>query len=635
MKFYIRLMASTLFCTGLYAQKYPASAISADIKAKAHLVVRDFKTTFTVKEIGEAVTKIEEVITIMDEKGVENSTIVIPYNKFTKVNDIEAVLYDENGTQIKKLKRGDIENLSGGSGSNSIDDSYFKYAHLSHAKFPYTIAFGYEITSKNMMFYPTWQPIPYNTEGISVEKASFNVVIPDGLSLRYKEQNMPTKALISKVGNNSSYLWEVSNLKAIESEAYSPNLNEILPTVYTAPTAFKVDNYTGNINNWSDLAQFYYSLNQERGKIPTELAQKIKDLVKNEPNETAKIKKVYEYLQANTRYVSIQLGIGGWQSMKAQDVATKGYGDCKALTTFTQSMLEEIGIKSLQALVKAGGDASDILTDFPSFQFNHVFLCVPQKKDTLWLECTSQTNPFGYLSDFTSNRHVLLVEENGGKLVKTPSYQSIDNQLLRKATLQLNENGEAEAEVETMLTGLQQNDHSDALHSLGNDDQKKWLQNTMNLPSVEIKQFSINQKKDKLPSINEKLSLHLRNVASKSGTRIFIKPNIFNKLSSVPLPKPDRKVDFVLRSNFSDTDSIRFTIPEGYIIEFLPETTNIQSKFGNYSVKYLQDGSQIVYVRKITMLSGNFAPTAYNEYADYRRKLVKADGNQIVLVKKN
>ena len=620
--------------SSVFAQKYPVSAIPTDLKEKAHAVVREHKTSFFVKDIGLATTKVEGVITILDEKGEMHATLVIPYNKFTKVNDIEAQIYDEAGKKIKSLKRADIESIGGSSGANNIDDSFMKYATLTHTSYPYTIVFSYEFTTKNMMFYPSWEAIPYNAEGTAVEKASFVVSMPNGINLRYKEQNMPSKAVMGKDGDKFTYTWEVSNLKAVEKESYSPSLSEILPTVYTAPTFFKVDDYDGNIQNWSDLALFYGNLNKDREKLPAELILKIKDLVKNESDNTKKIKKIYEYLQANTRYVSIQLGIGGWQSMKSEEVANKGYGDCKALTTFTMGMLRELGIKSYQALVKAGDEVDDIRTDFPSFQFNHVFLCVPQAKDSLWLECTSQTNAFGYLSDFTSNRHVLLIQENGGKLVKTPTYRPSENLLLRKANFILNEDGNAEAEVETKFTGLQQDTHAGVINAMGVEDQKKWLSNSMSLSSVEIKKFALTEKRDKIPSVNEKMSLSLRNVSNKSGTRMFLTPNVLNQFKSVPLAKPDRKVDFDLTGNYMDVDSILFQIPAGFSAEYLPEPAKIQTKFGTYSTILSMTGDKILYIRQVTMLQGRYPAAAFNEFVDFRKKIVKADKSQVVLVKK-
>jgi hypothetical protein len=56
--------------------------------------------------------------------------------------------------------------------------------------------------------------------------------------------------------------------------------------------------------------------------------------------ETEKInKKALEFMLCSkkSRYVSIQVGIGGWKPILYTDVDRLGYGDCKALTNYTKA----------------------------------------------------------------------------------------------------------------------------------------------------------------------------------------------------------------------------------------------------------------------------------------------------------
>ena len=95
-------------------------------------------------------------------------------------------------------------------------------------------------------------------------------------------------------------------------------------------------------------------LYEGRDILTPEVKSEIRALTANATSDTEKVHIVYDYLQKNTRYVSVQLGIGGWQPFDAEYVYENKYGDCKALTWFMKSMLETIGIKSYPALVSAG-----------------------------------------------------------------------------------------------------------------------------------------------------------------------------------------------------------------------------------------------------------------------------------------
>ncbi|TNO75848.1 hypothetical protein FHP99_08970, partial [Campylobacter coli] len=151
------------------------------------------------------------------------------------------------------------------------------------------------------------------------------------------------------------------------------------------------------------------------------------------------------------------------------------YGDCKALTNYTRALLKAAGIQAIDALVRAGNGAPDIRTDFPSFQFNHVILCVPNNRDTLYLECTDQSGVMGYNGTFTGNRHVLLITPDGGKLTQTRQYKPTDNRQVRRIDVVLTADGNATAEARNLYTGIQQESRAQALVSKSQTEQRTWL----------------------------------------------------------------------------------------------------------------------------------------------------------------
>lgn len=69
--------------------------------------------------------------------------------------------------------------------------------------------------------------------------------------------------------------------------------------------------------------------------------------------------------------------------------------------------------------------------------------------DTIWLECTSQSIPAGYLSAFTNDHQALLIKETGGFLCRTPLYDERENFQNRSIQAQLLENGTVVMEVKT------------------------------------------------------------------------------------------------------------------------------------------------------------------------------------------
>ena len=611
--------------------QWAADKIPADLKEKAHAIVRTSETLFTVKNIGEATEKNHIVITILDEQGMKYASQVVFYGKLNKINDLEGTLYDAKGEKVRRLKKDDTRDGSAFSDGTLFSDNRYKYAEFKYAVFPFTVEFTYETTSKNMLFYPTWFP-QENEESVSVESSLFKVKMPTGMELRYKMLNGMSNPNIENLADGKAYTWGVKGQKVYENEIYAPKSVLRGMGVLTAPAEFETEGYQGSAKTWKELGDFDNLLAKNRDVLPENVKQEVQQLVSGISDPILKTKKIYEYLQSKTRYISIQLGIGGWQPFEAKQVASTGYGDCKALSNYTQALLKNVGIESHYVSISAGAGQREIQADFPSQQFNHAIVCVPMKTDTIWLECTSQDNPFGYLGTFTSDRYALLATPQGGKLIRTPSYKPTDNQQIRKIEVALADDGNATAEALTTFTGTLQESYASIKTQLSPEDQKKALYKTIEIPSFELNNFSIQEEKKRNPSATVKLSLAVRKCASKSGTRMFLNPNLMSVENSIPPVSDKPRVHEVeLRNTYTETDSVSYVLPKNIQVEAKPEIVKFESKFGSYFADFQIKDGKLLYLRKFVRNKGKFPPTAYVEMIDFYKKIAKADKMQVVL----
>ncbi|WP_204657249.1 DUF3857 domain-containing transglutaminase family protein [Dyadobacter sandarakinus] len=619
-------------------QDYSIAKINPALLEGADAVIRFSETQWEILSKAEARSKVRIAVTILNERGEEKyNSFQVGYDKFTKITDISGNLYDASGKSVKKLRANEIADFGQGDGADDITDSRMKSADFGRKSYPYpyTVEFSYETRDRNMMFYPRWMPA--SNPKASVELSRFVIKAPAGFVFRYKEYNGAPKVVITKnVDNADLYEWQMAQQPVEKKDDMYPlPLTDRIPMVIAAPAEFEIQDYKGNFNSWEDLSRFYYTLNAGRDKLPPATIAEIDKLVKDAKTDHEKIRLVYKWMQARSRYVSIQLGIGGWQTIDALTVAGKGYGDCKALTNFTIAALKQAGIPAYAALIRSGREAS-MMEDFPSSQFNHVIACALAGKDTLWLECTSQKVQPNFMGTFTGGRSALLVMPQGGRLVRTPDYKAAQNTRTSRVRVNLEQTGTGQIETQVLYTGLQQELRSAVLHGINKEEQKKWLMQQINLPSMDLLRFELSESMAGEPEVTEKLSMNVRNCATKTGTRLFVKPSLMARSFELPADT-DRATDFYLPHsayNFTDVDTIAYTIPADYALETSLPAFKIESTFGLYEMKSSLLNNQLVCWRKVVINGGRYPSKDFAAWVDFLKKIRKADRAQVVFVEK-
>ena len=258
------------------------------------------------------------------------------------------------------------------------------------------------------------------------------------------------------------------------------------------------------MRTWEDYGKFIYSLNSNRTTIGAETVNKLLKLTADCPDTLCKARRVYEYLQQNTRYYFVGFGIGGWQPMSADQVDKFKYSDCKGLSNYTAAMLNAVGVPAYYALIRAtASEQNSMQPDFPNPWFNHATLCIPLQNDTVWLECTSQQESFGFLGDFTDNRPALVIFPEGGKIVRTPRYDEQVNTINFNTNVTLLADGNATLDSKGIYRGIAQ-DIPAQLAELHDEIRKKYLYEKLSLPAFEIKTLEFERRKNVLPEVHQK-----------------------------------------------------------------------------------------------------------------------------------
>ena len=601
--------------------KLPASSISSAMLKDVDAVVRIDSTHFIVN--GSTTTrKVLTAVTILNAAGRPYGQIYLPHDKFRKIEELEGELYDARGNYIRSLGERDQQDFAAIGDYILYDESRVRTAELFHGEYPYTVAYSYEMSDEAGISWPSWQP---EFTRASVEHSVFEVELSGKDTVRWWT-NAALRPRVMRTEDGSVYHWEANRVPALELEQVGPPATDQYACVKTAPHTFEVEGHPGDLTTWAGLGAWYHGLSVGRQTLSPRTLADVAERTKGITGIRGKVQALYEYMQDRTRYVNVSLGIGGWQPFPASYVEERGYGDCKALTNYMSSLLHAAGIGSSPVLVYSGVEPRWMVREFPHNSFNHVILCVPAQEDTIWLECTNQTAPFGHLGPAVENRLGLLVLPNGGTLCRTPASSSGDNCQVRVASVAVTPAANAFATVRTRYTGNQQDRIRSALETATPREREQWLREDIGHPDAELRRTDFTGVSGRQLSVEVSFTAGLRDYCSRAGTRLLFTPNLMERRRYIPPPDTLRRQPIVERYAYTDIDSITYLLPPGSHMESLPKPTTLNVPFARYSagIRVIKP-QEVLYVRRLEVIATELPREAYADYRAFWSEVVKAD----------
>jgi transglutaminase-like putative cysteine protease len=624
------LVSFTLAARGADDQSYDVKLIPAGLRVDAPAIVREYSVRVEVFNRGSVEESGTVVYTIFRSDGRHFGEFSRGYDRFSKIKDLDGAIFDAAGEEVRSLRGDDVKDESDVSAISLYDDARRRSAELYHDQYPYTVKFTFRIQHKGVLNYPSWIA---QTGREGVLHSRFEVILPANETLRYWTYADSLKPAETAAGDRRHYVWEASCLPELSNEELEEDLERRTLVVLTAPLEFEIGGYAGSMANWKSFGDWFVGLYGGKRALPPQAKEEVASLLAGVTSAKEKVARLYEYMQKRTRYINVTLGIGGWEPYDATYVYQRGYGDCKALSNFMVALLAEAGITAYPAVIDGGGSHSDVLVDFPANMFNHEIVCIPFQKDSLWLECTSQIQPCGFLSSFTENRPALLLTPEGGVMVHTPATTAGQNLSSRSGRLQLRWSGDAKASIVTRRTGNRANGVRATMTYDTKEEREHWLLTETAVTGARLLRSEVKGIEDRAGEVHVSVEFDMPHFAARSGSRLFFQPNLVQRNGSPPREMKKRKSPVRILYPRVDLDTLVFLLPQGTHPEALPHATSLDASFGTYrSASVMKGDTALVYTRRLELWQPEIPAEKYPEYVKFFQGVVKADNAQVVLV---
>lgn len=549
--------------------------------------------------------------------------IKLPYNQDNPVTNLSAWLEDENGHLIRTLKSKEIT-VANAVSSVFYSDEFFKAFTLKHNEYPYRVCFTYKKTFKNFISINNWNPVL----DISVPTREAVLVLkhPADYQVKIMQRNVS--------GCDSSFqdqvvtkIWKSSYDGHFAKEKYSPDPMQTLPNIQIVPVHFRYG-LSGSFESWNSFGDWQSRLIKGSDEISEAEKTMFRELVAHESSKRDQVRKLYHYLQDHTRYIDVFIDIGGLKPYPASYVSENHFGDCKALTIYMKALLKAIGIESFYVLVNAGIQPAQIITGFPSQQFNHVILAVPDEKDTIWLENTSSYNPFGYLGSFTQNRPGLWVNGTESRLVHIPALNDHEVRDFGFMRFTLDDEGNALTEFEMKMGGYAFEYFREIIAHANYDMQNNCVHDFFPFPSFELESWKFFQADRDSPHLVLNGRLKIDHFSKSLGKESYF--SIYQlQFPSFEVPAK-RRLPVQIPFPVHKTDTIVYRLPgDGTIISEL-KSKEFSCSFGTYSIQYITDGHQLKIYRDFRLYPAMIPVDEYESFYEFMSKIGNEEKNKIV-----
>jgi tetratricopeptide (TPR) repeat protein/transglutaminase-like putative cysteine protease len=441
--------------------------------------------------------------------------------------------------------------------------------------------------------------------GEPVSNAEYVLITPKERTF-YFDQNVPGLTTSSSVaGNQRIYRFSAKEIAAVNPEPAMPPWPEVLGSVHVS-----------TYKSWDDLGRWYWGLIKDQFDLDEETRKLAKKITEGKTSELDKVKAVYDWVTANTRYVALEFGIYGYKPRRCVQTVARGWGDCKDKATVIATLLSELGIKSTIVVTRTRmrGDFRSKIASFAPF--DHAIAYVPSLN--LYLDGTAEHTGIYELPKMDVGAVVLQVNEGRAVLTRIPNADPEKNFVRRELNVELDAKGGGKLDIDYATAGYNAASWRDAYGAEATRRERMTRDLGGDFPGVSINEGPSGLVTSDLSNNEEPVKIKVRafapGFARKEGDALSLPVTGGFRLTPNFASLSQRRQAVELIAFTSNDDTYRIKLPPGAKVLSTPEPTEVTSQFGSYSLKVEQTRGEVIVRSTLRIKVSRVEPADYQAW---------------------
>jgi hypothetical protein len=597
--------------------------------------------TYTVGADGRATEHVRYVVKILRPQGRDYGYPAVWFDKDSKVTSMHVWSIDPAGHEYS-LKDEEIKEYSppGEDGELYVDDKA-KVAEAPGRDPGGVVAYEYERRERPYLAETNWR---FQDE-LPRMSQSFTLVLPPGFTYSTTWAHH-AKADAADL-ENLHYRWEMDDQPAIDLDQVpmSPGEGSMAARMtvhYSGPGLAQPQDGT-----WQGIGEWYGGLERGRLAATPEIAAKAAELTAGKTDFYDKAEAIGDFVQQKIRYFVIEVGVGGYQPHPAADIFKVRYGDCKDKATLLSAMLSSVGIHSALLLVDTERGVIDPAD--PSIEANHMIgaIEIPKGYESpklhsvvtaktgkryLIFDPTWDMTPFGQLEDNLQGSYAVLLEGDDSQVIQLPLMDPELNRIKRTASFALSADGSLQGKVTDMRFGDVAERRRYLFGKENGKQQQEYMDRSIDRDFTAATLTGLQA--ENVDALNKdmttKFDIHASHFASSTGPLLMVRPRVLGSYA-LDLDHKPRKVGIDLEETMMGNDEFDIQLPEGYVVDELPDPVKADFGFASYVSSTEVHGRMLHYSRTYTVRQVTLPADKYGELQKLAGVIAADEDGRVIL----